>query len=154
MAQTPSERIATLGLILPEAPAPVAAYVPFVRTGSLVIISGQIPLRDGALLATGTVPGQVDPETAIACARQCALNALAVAADAAGGLDRIARVLRLGCFVASEPGFTDQARIANGASELVGEIFGDAGRHARAAVGSIALPLGAPVEIEMMVELA
>jgi enamine deaminase RidA (YjgF/YER057c/UK114 family) len=153
MSQTPTERLAALGLDLPEPPAPVASYVPVVRTGNLLFVSGQIPLRDGALLASGAVPDPVPLETARECARQCALNALAVAADAAGGLDAIRRIVRIGCFVASLPGFTDQPKVANGASDLLAEIFADAGRHARAAVGSVALPLGAPVEVEMIVEL-
>ncbi|USN99169.1 MAG: RidA family protein [Phycisphaeraceae bacterium] len=153
MAQTPTERLAALGLTLPPPPKPVAAYVPWVRTGRLVFISGQIPVQAGALMASGCIPDPVPVELAVACARQCALNAVAVAAEAAGGLDRIARIVRVGCFVASAPGFTDQPKVANGASELLVELFGDSGRHARAAVGSVALPLGAPVEVEMTVEV-
>ncbi len=154
MPHTPSERLAALGLTLPTPPAPVASYVPAVRTGSLVFVSGQIPLRDGAMVATGRVPDEVPVELAVECARQCALNALAVAAQAAGGLDRIVRIVRVGCFVASEPSFTKQPIVANGASDLLVEIFADAGRHARAAVGSVALPLGAPVEVELLAEIA
>lgn len=151
---TPTQRLAELGLTLPPAPDPVAAYVPAVRTGNLVFVSGQIPVAAGSLTATGTVPSRVNVETATECARLCALNALAVAAQAAGGLDNIARIVRLGCFVASDPGFTGQPAVANGASELIADIFGEPGRHARAAVGSIALPLDAPVEIEMIAEIA
>lgn len=153
MTQTHTERLAALALALPNPPAPVASYVPAVRTGNLVFVSGQIPIRDGSLITRGTVPATVDLETAIDCARQCALNAVAIAAREAGGLDRIARIVRVGCFVASEPGFTDQPKVANGASDLLVAIFGEAGRHARAAVGSVALPLGAPVEVEMIVEV-
>ncbi len=150
--QTNSSRLAALGLSLPEPPKPVADYVPWVRSGPLVFVSGQIPMRDGELIARGRVPG-VPVELAVECARVCALNAVAVAADAAGGLDRITRIVRLGCFVASEPGFTDQPVIANGASGLMVSIFGEAGRHARAAVGSVSLPLDAPVEVELIAEI-
>ncbi|MCA9299991.1 MAG: RidA family protein, partial [Phycisphaerales bacterium] len=137
----------------PPAPKPVAAYVPAVRSGALVYVSGQIPMRDGAPIATGTVPGAVSVETALECARQCALNGLAVLRQEIGDLALVRRVVRLGCFVASEPGFTGQPSIANGASELMLEVFGEAGRHARAAVGSVALPLGVPVEIEFLFEV-
>lgn len=152
--QTPTARLADLGLTLPAAPRPVAAYIPWTRSGSLLYVSGQIPFRDGALIATGAVPRDVDLDTARACARQCALNLLAIVRDAAGTIDAVRRVVRLGCFVCSEPGFFDQPKVANGASELMVEIFGEAGRHARAAVGSIALPLGAPVEVEAIFELS
>ncbi len=151
---TPSDALAALGLTLPPAPKPVAAYVPFSRVGDLVFVSGQLPMRDGALIATGPVPSSTTPEAAKAAAQQCALNALAVAADAAGGLDRIAQVVRLGVFVQSDPAFTGQPAVANGASELMLSVFGEAGRHARAAVGSVALPLGATVEVEVIVRVA
>jgi len=141
-------RLAELGLTLPSPPGPVAMYQPAVVVGDHLFLSGQIPLRDGALLATGAVPSRVDPETATACARQCVLNALAAAKAELGSLERIARVVKLGVFVASDPGFGGQPQIANGASELLVEIFGDAGRHVRAAVGVSALPLDATVEIE------
>lgn len=150
---TPEERLATLGLTLPQAPSPVAAYVPAVRTGSLLIVSGQLPFRDGALIATGRVPGEVNLEQARECARQCVLNGLAVAKASLGSLDKISRVVRVGCFVNSAPGYGDQPKVANGASELLQEIFGEQGRHARAAVGSVALPLNTPVEIEFMFEV-
>lgn len=153
-SQTNSSRLAALGLSLPDPPRPVADYVPWTRVGSLVFVSGQIPLRDGALLATGRVPDGVSVDLAAECARVCALNAVAVAADAAGGVDRITRIVRIGCFVASDPGFTDQPLVANGASALLVNIFGEAGRHARAAVGSVSLPLGVPVEVEMIAEIA
>ena len=152
--QTNTSRLAALGLSLPEPPKPVADYVPWVRSGPLVFVSGQIPLRDGGLIARGRVPDEVPVELAVECARVCALNALAVAADAAGGVDRITRIVRIGCFVASDPGFTDQPVVANGASGLLVSILGEAGRHARAAVGSVSLPLGAPVEVEMIAEIA
>lgn len=148
------DRINSLGITLPQAPAPVAAYVPAVRTGSLLVVSGQLPFRDGSLMVTGSVPGDVSVENAQQCARQCVLNGLAVAKADLGSLDAIARVVRVGCFVCSDPGFGDQPKVANGASELLQEIFGDAGRHARAALGSVALPLHAPVEIEFLFEVA
>lgn len=147
---SPERRLAELGIELPDAPKPVAAYVPARLAGDLLLVSGQIPFRNGQLLATGRVPDQVGQEEALDCARQCALNGLAVARAALGSLDRVMGVIRLGCFVASEPGFGGQPQIANGASELMVEIFGEAGRHARAAVGSAALPLNVPVEIEFM----
>ncbi len=150
---TAEERLAALGLTLPEAPAPVAAYVPAIRTGSLLIVSGQLPFAGGKLMATGTVEKEVDLETAQACARQCVLNGLAVAKANLGGLDKISRVVRVGCFVNSAPGYGDQPKVANGASELLQDIFGERGRHARAAVGSVALPLNTPVEIEFMFEV-
>ena len=151
---TISARLRELGLTLPPAPKPVAAYVPFVRSGSLLFISGQIPMRDGALVARGPVPSLVSLDEARQAAVQCALNALAVAQDALGGdLDRVVRVVRVGVFVCCDAGFHDQPKVANGASDLLVEIFGEAGRHARAAVGSISLPLGAAVEVEMVLEV-
>jgi enamine deaminase RidA (YjgF/YER057c/UK114 family) len=149
------ERLTELGIELPAAPKPVAAYVPSVAAGGLVFVSGQIPMSGGGLLATGPVPSAASPEAARAAARQCGLNALAVLRDALGGdLDRVRRIVRLGVFVASDPGFTDQPAVANGASELLQEVFGEAGRHARAAVGSVALPLGATVEVELVAEVS
>lgn len=143
-----------LGITLPPAPKPVAAYIPFVRSGSLIFVSGQLPMRDGALLATGQCPSQVPMEKAQEAARQCVLNGLAVVADALGGsLDRVERIVRLGVFVSSADGFTEQPKVANGASELLQQVFGERGRHARAAVGVNALPLGACVEVEMTVEV-
>ena len=150
-----TERLQELNLELPPAPKPVAAYVPSVRTGDLIYISGQVPLRDGELLATGAVPSAVSFEQAREAARQCTLNALAVLAGQLGqDLDRVKQIVRVGVFVCSDPGFTDQPKVANAASELLQEIFGERGRHARAAVGSVALPLGAPVEIEMIAEVS
>ncbi|MFG0241579.1 MAG: RidA family protein [Phycisphaerales bacterium JB054] len=146
-------RIQELGISLPDAPSPVAAYVPSKQVGNLLYVSGQIPIAGGSLMANGRVPDQVSEDDARACARQCALNGLAVARAALGSLDRIRSVVRVGCFVASEPGFGGQPKIANEASELLVSIFGDAGRHARAAVGSVALPLNVPVEIEFLFEV-
>lgn len=147
-------RLKELNLTLPKHPAPVAAYVPTVRTGSLVFVSGQLPFQDGKLLAEGTVPGRVSLEKAQECARRCVVNGLAALQGEIGALDRVRRVVRVGVWVASEAGFTDQPKVANGASELLQQIFGEAGRHARAAVGSVALPLGAPVEVEFLFEVA
>ncbi|GJQ30168.1 MAG: LysR family transcriptional regulator [Phycisphaerae bacterium] len=153
MPTNPEQILKDLGFELPSAPKPVAAYIPFRRTDHLVFVSGQIPLSNGTLIATGTVPGAVSMEVARRCAVQCCLNALAVVKDAAGSLSAVRQVIRLGVFVASEPGFTQQPQVANAASELLVQAFGEKGKHARAAVGSIALPLGAPVEIEMVVEV-
>jgi enamine deaminase RidA (YjgF/YER057c/UK114 family) len=149
----PEQALSELGLSLPAPPTPVAAYIPWRRSGSLVFVSGQIPMVEGKLLAVGSIPGAVSLEMATTCARQCVLNGLAVLRSAVGSLAAVRQVVRVGCFVASEPGFYDQPKVANGASELLVEIFGDAGRHARAAVGSIALPLGAPVEVEFIFEV-
>lgn len=151
---TISARLSELGIELPAVAAPVASYVPAVVHGSLVYTSGQLPFTDGALPATGKVGATVSADDARVYARTCALNALAAAADAAGGVDRIAGVLRVGGFVASVPDFTGQPGVINGASEVLGEIFGDAGRHARAAVGVPVLPLDSPVEVEVTFLLA
>ncbi len=147
------ERLGSLGVALPPAPEPLAAYIPAVRVGDLVFVSGQIPLRDGSLTARGPVPSAVSEEGAREAARQCVLNALAVLSAELGSLDRVRRMVRLGVFVACDPGFEGQPQVANGASELLVEIFGEAGRHARAAVGSVGLPLGATVEVDMVVEV-
>ena len=152
---TVQERLQAAGVTLPEAPSPVAAYVPAVRTGSLMFVSGQVPLAEGTLLAAGPVPSAVSPQEARAAARQCAINALAVLAEHLDGdLERVRRIVRVGVFIASDPGFDGQPQVANGASELFQEIFGEAGRHARAAVGSVALPLGATVELELIAEVS
>jgi enamine deaminase RidA (YjgF/YER057c/UK114 family) len=151
---TVEKRLEAAGISLPEAPRPVAAYVPAVKVGNLVFVSGQVPLREGALVAAGTVPSAVSPAKAAEAARQCALNALAVLSAMLGGdLDRVRRIVRVGVFVASDPGFDGQPQVANGASELLVEVFEDAGRHARAAVGSVALPLGATVELDLIAEV-
>ncbi|OUE21694.1 Enamine/imine deaminase [Clavibacter michiganensis] len=148
-----SDRLAELGIELPAVAAPVAAYVPAVVHGGLVYTSGQLPFVDGALAATGKVGAEVSAEDATAHARTCALNGLAAAADAAGGIDRIARVIKVTGFVASAEGFTGQPGVINGASEVLREILGDAGIHARSAVGVAELPLGSPVEVELVVAL-
>ena len=148
-----SDRLAELGIELPAVAAPVAAYVPAVVHGGLVYTSGQLPFVDGALAATGKVGAEVSAEDAKAHARTCALNGLAAAADAAGGLDRIARVVKVTGFVASAEGFTGQPGVINGASEVLGEILGEAGIHARSAVGVAELPLGSPVEVELVMAL-
>ena len=145
-------RLAELGIRLPAVAAPVAAYVPAVRSGQLVHTSGQLPFGDGGRCRTGKVGGSVDPEDAAHDAKLCALNALA-AIDDLVGLDAVARVVRVVGYVASAEGFTGQPRVVNGASELLGRVFGDAGRHARSAIGVAELPLGAPVEVELTVEL-
>ena len=149
-----SERLAGLGLTLPPVAAPVAAYVPAVRSGSYVYTSGQLPLVDGKLPGTGKVGDAVAPEEAAGLARTAALNALAAVASVAGGIDAIVRVVKVTCFVASAPAFTGQAQVANGASELLIEVLGDAGRHARSAVGLAVLPLDSPVEVELIAEIA
>jgi enamine deaminase RidA (YjgF/YER057c/UK114 family) len=148
-----SERLAGLGLTLPPVTAPLAAYVPAVRTGPYVYVSGQVPVADGKLLAAGKVGGAVGPAEAAGLARACALNALAAAAQAAGGLDEIRRIVKVTGFVASAPGFNGQPQVINGASELFIEVFGEDGRHARSAVGVAELPLDAPVEVELIAEV-
>ena len=145
-------RLEELGIVLPKVAAPVAAYVPAVRSGDLVFTSGQLPTVAGELLARGLVGTAVDADHAKELARTCALNALA-AVDALVGLDSVVRVVKVVGFVASAPGFTGQPGVVNGASELLGEVFGDAGRHARSAVGVAVLPLDAPVEVELVVEV-
>ena len=147
------DRLSELGLTVPAVAAPVAAYVPAIRDGNLVMTSGQLPMVSGKLAATGKVGAEVSAEDAKAHARTCALNGLAAAADAAGGVDRIARVVKVTGFVASAEGFTGQPGVINGASEVLGEILGDAGIHARSAVGVAELPLGSPVEVELVVAL-
>ncbi|MFN8195458.1 MAG: RidA family protein [Nocardioidaceae bacterium] len=150
---TPEERLAELGLTVPEVVAPLAAYQPAVRSGSLVFTAGQLPARDGAMLATGKVGAEVSEEQGYECARQCALNALAAIKAEIGELSAIKRVVKAVVFVASTPDFTAQPKVANGASELLGEVFGEAGKHARSAVGVSALPLDVPVEVELVVEV-
>lgn len=150
---TPEERLAELGLSVPEVAAPVAAYVPAVRSGNHVFTSGQLPMREGRLLQTGKVGGEVTLEEAVECARQCALNALAAVRAEIGELAAVKRVVKVVAFVSSTPDFTGQPQVANGVSELLGEIFGDAGKHARSAVGVPVLPLDAPVEVELLVEV-
>jgi enamine deaminase RidA (YjgF/YER057c/UK114 family) len=151
---TPSQRLAALGLTLPPVAAPQAAYVPAVRTGNYVYVSGQLPLADGKLQATGKVGEAVSAAEAAVLARLCALNGLAAAASVAGGLDAITRIVKVTGFVASVPSFTGQPVVINGASEFLIEVFGEAGRHARSAIGMAVLPLDSPVEVELIVEVA
>ena len=151
---TPSDRLAKAGLTLPPVATPVAAYVPAVRHDDLVWTSGQLPLVDGRLPFTGRVGAEVDEQQAYELARICALNAVAAGADVVGGLDHLVRVVKVVGFVSSDPGFFGQPKVINGASELLGEVFGDAGRHARSAVGVAALPLNAPVEVEVVFSVA
>lgn len=151
---TPSERLAALGLELPPVAAPVAAYVPATASGNHVLTSGQLPSVDGTLVATGKVGADLSLSQGADAARVAALNALAAAASLTGGLDGIARIVKATVFVASTPDFTGQPQVANGASQLFVEIFGDAGQHVRSAVGVPVLPLDAPVEVELTVEPA
>ncbi len=146
------EKLQQMGLSLPEVAQAVGSYVPAVRSGSLVFVSGQLPSRDGRIQYTGRLGDNVTLEGGHQAARLCALNALAAAAQAAGGLQNIARIVRLAVFVNSAPGFAEQAKVANGASDLLRALFEDAGRHARVAVGVSALPLDAAVEVELWVE--
>ena len=150
---TPEERLEALGLSIPEVAKPVAAYIPALRSGNHVFTSGQLPMRDGQLMLTGKVGGEVSQEEAVECARQCGLNALAAVRAEVGELSAIKRIVKVVAFVASTPDFTGQPLVANGVSELLGEVFGDAGRHARSAVGVSVLPLDAPVEVELIVEV-
>ena len=153
---TVDERLASLGLTVPEVAPPVAAYVPAVLDGSRVYVSGQVPVVDGALLESGHVgegPGLVSPERAKELAAVCALNAIAAVKSVVGDLDRVERVVKVVGFVASNPSFTGQPGVVNGASELFAAVYGEAGKHARSAVGVAALPLGAPVEVEVIVHV-
>ena len=151
---TIDERLTELGITLPVLAKPVAAYVPAVISGNLVFTSGQLPFIDGALPETGKLGAGVDADAAKGYARQCALNALAAVESVIGSLDRVTRIVKVVGFVASDPSFTGQPGVINGASEVLGEIFGEAGAHARSAVGVAALPLDAPVEIEFVFEFA
>ena len=150
---TPSQKLASLGLTLPQLPAPIGSYIPGIRTGKLIMTSGQLPFVNGKLTATGKVGRDLTLEQANAAARQAGFNALSIAAQAAGGIDKIARIVRLAVFVNSAPGFFDQPKVANGASDFMVEVFGEAGRHVRAAVGAAELPMNAAVEVELMAEL-
>lgn len=149
----PEERLAGLGLKLPDVAKPVAAYVPALRNGNLVYTSGQLPMVDGALPATGKVGAEVTPERAKELAQRCALNALAAVKAEIGDLAKVRRVVKVVGFVSSDPSFTGQPGVINGASELLGEVFGAAGVHARSAVGVAVLPLDSPVEVEIVVEV-
>ncbi len=150
---TPEERLAELGLTLPPVATPAGSYVPALRSGTQVYTAGQLPLADGKLLATGKVGAAVTAEEAVTLARACALNALAAAASAAGGLSAITRIVKVTGFVASAPGFTGQPQVVNGASDLLTEILGEAGKHVRSAVGVAVLPMDAPVEVELIAEV-
>lgn len=151
---SPTERLRELGYELPEVPTPAGSYLPAVRSGNFVYTAGQLPLEDGALRITGKVGGAVSTEEAAEAARICALNALAAAASESDGLDGIRRVVKVTGFVASAPGFNAQPQVLNGASNLIGEVFGEAGLHARSAVGVAELPLDSPVEVEIIVEVS
>jgi len=153
VTDAPEERLAALGLTLPPVAAPVAAYVPAVRSGPYVYTAGQLPLADGKLPRTGKVGAQVSVDEAAELARTCALNGLAAVASVAGGLSAVTRIVKVTGFVASDPSFTGQPLVVNGASELLLEVFGEAGRHARSAVGVAVLPLDAPVEVELIAEV-
>jgi enamine deaminase RidA (YjgF/YER057c/UK114 family) len=148
------QRLSELGLALPVLAKPVAAYIPAVVTGNLVYTSGQLPFVDGAMQATGKVGAEVTADAAAGLARTCALNALAAAASVIGSLDRVTRVVKVVGFVASAPDFTGQPGVVNGASDLLGEVFGASGQHARSAVGVAVLPLDSPVEVELILEFA
>ncbi len=147
-------RLTELGLVLPGVATPLAAYVPAVGTGNLVYTAGQLPLVDGTLLATGKFGAELSAEQGAALARQCALNALAAVESVIGSLDRVTRIVKVVVFVASTSNFTAQPTVANGASELLGQVFGDSGIHARSAVGVPVLPIDSPVEVELIVEFA
>lgn len=149
---TPTARLAALGLELPPVAKPVAAYVPATASGGWVMTSGQLPTVDGRLMTTGKVGAEVTEAEGVRCAQRAALNALAAAASLTGGLDAIGRIVKVTVFVASAPDYTGQPTVANGASELLGKVFGEAGAHVRSAVGVSVLPLDAPVEVELTVE--
>lgn len=150
----PEDKLAELGITLPEPVKPQGSYIPAVRTGNYVYCSGQVPIKDGELLATGTVGADVDMDVAIACARQCAINLIAALKGELGDLSSVVRIVKLGVFVASTPDFGKQPIVGNGASDLIAEVFGDAGIHARAAIGVASLPLNVPVEIELIAEVS
>lgn len=154
MVDTIEARLAAEGVTLPAAAAPAANYVPFMRTGNLLFTSGQLPLSDGKLVATGLLGRDLDTAAGKLAARACAINILAQVKAATGDLEKIARIVKITVFVASAPGFIEQHLVANGASDLLAKVLGERGRHARAAVGTASLPLDAPVEIEAIVELA
>ena len=150
---SPEERLAELGISIPKPPAPAAAYVPTMQAGSLLFTAGQVPVGEGGLVAEGIVGDSVDMDTAVACARQCAINVIAQVKAAVIELSRVRQVVKLTVFVASTPTFTQQHLVANGASELMAEVFGDIGRHARSAVGVPSLPTNAPVEVEAIFDV-
>ena len=148
------DRLKELGIELPPAPQPLASYVPVSVSGGFAFVAGQVPMAEGKPLVTGKLGDDIDVATGAEAARRCALQALAALRSELGSLDRVSRIVRLGVFVASASGFTDQPKVANGASDLLAEVFGESGRHARIAVGVSELPLGAPVEVEVLAEIA
>ena len=148
------DRLKELGIELPPAPQALASYVPVSVSGVFAYVAGQVPMAEGKPLVTGKLGDALDVAAGADAARRCALQALAALRSELGSLDRVRRIVRLGVFVASAPGFTDQPKVANGASDLLAEIFGESGRHARTAVGVSELPLGAPVEVEVLAEIA
>ncbi|MCP4379773.1 MAG: RidA family protein [bacterium] len=150
---TPEQKLQSLGIELPPTAAPVGAYVPVVQTGSLAITSGQLPMKDGSLMARGKVPADVSVPEAQLAARQALLNALSALRSEIGTLENVSRIVRLNVLVSSSPGFTDQAKVANGASDLLLEVFGDIGKHTRTAIGAAELPLNAPVELDITAEI-
>ena len=152
MATSPESRLEERGVKLPATPAPAGAYVPATRTGNLVFTAGQLPLVSGELILRGKVGDTVGVDEAREAARVCAMNALAAASTQTGGVAGISRIVKVTGFVASAPGFNEQPQVINGASEFLGEIFGNAGLHARSAVGVAELPMNAPVEVELVVE--
>ena len=154
MADTIKNRLAALGVTLPAAPAPAANYVPFAQAGKLILTSGQLPLDQGKLVSTGLLGRELDVAAGKEAAKYCAINVLAQLQAATGDLERIARIVKITVFVASTPDFTEQHLVANGASDFLVEVLGEAGKHARAAVGTASLPLNAPVEVEAIAELA
>jgi enamine deaminase RidA (YjgF/YER057c/UK114 family) len=153
MGMTPEEKLLSLGVNLPDVPKPLGSYVPYVRTGNLIYLSGMLPFKDGKLLTAGKVGESVSLEDAVSCARLAAINAVAVLKSAIGNLGNIKRCLKISGFVASASDFTDQPKVLNGASDFLFEIFGDAGRHSRAAVGVNVLPMNSPVEVEFIFEV-
>jgi enamine deaminase RidA (YjgF/YER057c/UK114 family) len=154
MAQTLSERLGELGISLPTVPGPFGAYVPAKRVGGLVFVAGQLPMKDGKLTAVGQVPSRCSMEQGKAAARQCVINALAAVKAVEGTIDRLSGVVRVGAFVSSDSGFVEQPKVANGASEFLLELFGESGKHVRAAVGVNTLPLDASVEVEFVFTIA
>ncbi len=148
------KRLSEMGIVLPQAAAPVASYLPFARTGQLLLTAGQLPLKDGSMIATGLLGRDLDTAAGLDAAKQCAVNVLAQAKAAAGSLENIKSVVKITVFVASTPDFTEQHLVANGASDLLAAVLGEAGKHARSAVGVASLPLNAPVEIEAILEIA
>ena len=152
-AESPSRRLASLGITLPPPPKPLASYVPWVRTGSLLYVSGQLPFVGGKLVHPGIIPDAVTVEQGAACARIAVINALAIAQDALGTLDAVSRVVRVAGYVAASPAFTAHPQVVNGASDLLVEVFGERGRHARVALGAPSLPANACVELEILLEV-